>query len=72
MKHTPATPLPWITEHSGTGDAMLISKCEWKNKDGSDFHPTLINRIDWGNAAYIAHAAKCVSETGEGVAHDCQ
>lgn len=50
------TPGPWIAEHSGTGDASVIAKPGWKNKDGTEYNPVLIKRIDWPTARLIAAA----------------
>jgi len=50
------TPGPWIAQHSGTGDASVICKCGWKNKDGTKFEPVIIKRTSWENARLIAAA----------------
>jgi len=53
---TQATPGPWKAEHSGYGDATVIAKCGWKNKDGSKFEPVIVQRTSWENARLIAAA----------------
>jgi len=52
-KHTPG---PWVAEHSGTGDASVVCKCGWKNRDGTKFEPVLVKRIGWEDARLIAAA----------------
>lgn len=49
-------PGPWIAEHSGTGDAKVVSVCGWKNKDGTTYKPTIVGRLDWPTAQLIASA----------------
>lgn len=52
-KHTQG---PWKAEHSGFGDAKVRAHCGWKNKDGSSFIPTIVDRTSWENANLIAAA----------------
>jgi len=53
---TKFTPGPWFAVHSGFGDATVIAKCGWKNKDGSDYIPTIMVRESWPTARLIAAA----------------
>ena len=55
------TPGPWIVEHSGTGDARVIARCGWVNKDGSPFDPTIVERIDFPTARLIAAAPELLA-----------
>jgi len=50
------TPGPWVAVHSGTGDARVESRNEWRNKDGSPFHATIVQRTSWDDALLIAAA----------------
>jgi hypothetical protein len=52
-KHTPGL---WKAEHSGTGDASVICKFGWINKDGTKFEPVMVKRIGWEDARLIATA----------------
>lgn len=54
--NTQHTPGPWKADHSGFGDAKVIAHNGWKNKAGSPFNPTIIERIDWPTARLIAAA----------------
>jgi hypothetical protein len=53
-KREDLVPGPWIAKHSGFGDATVISKPGWTNKDGSAFEPVIIARTSWGNANLIS------------------
>ena len=55
------TPGPWVAEHNGTGDAMIVCKCGWKNADGTKFEPVLIQRIGWEDARLIAGAPELLA-----------
>lgn len=68
-QHT-RTPGPWKAEHSGTGDATVISDCGWTNKDGTPFKPTIVSRIDWPTAQLIASAPELLSAL-EAVLKEC-
>lgn len=55
------TPGPWKADHSGFGDATVRAHCGWKNKNGSAFNPTIVDRIDWPTARLIAAAPELLA-----------
>lgn len=54
--NTKHTPMPYVAKHSGTGDATIVANNGWKNKNGSPFNPTIVDRIDWDTADFIVTA----------------
>lgn len=64
-KHSPEhdpLPSPWKAEHSGFGDAKVVSDGRWHNKDGTSWRPVIVNRIDWPTAKLIASAPSLLAE----------
>ncbi len=60
-KEAQHTPGPWKAEHSGTGDASVIARPGWVNKDGSAFEPIIVKRTSWENARLIAAAPELLA-----------